>query len=270
MSPDELGAFLDGFERPEALRVNVDLPMGYPSFALRRERLRHIHFSSEQARSVHMRMLGDIELNLDKYGRRFFENPRYGDEEAERLEQAWESASHREKERLERELTALTERLERERSAMLPSLLEALAESFRPASMKVYLDFHDYVPPRATMAYYRDAEALKDDLLLIADAEEELCDPLCRGAYLRYALGFSPEFRSPSLEAEPFPLAATWLARLRSVTAEEVRRAAEAAVTMVTPMGEGFLIADEDLHPVYGSVTPWFRGLLAAEGEPTI
>ena len=206
----------------------------------------------------------NVEINLDKRGRRFFEQAS-GDDEIAQIELALgkpEHASPHHVRRLRDELAARAAHVIDTRRLALLELLEVLGRTFGPASMKAYLDADDYIPPLATMAYYRDEAAVCADLALLADATVALSEPGRPGSYLGYALTRYATIR----EAKPMdaPSVAEVITRLRTITPREVRVTADAMPSWVTTLAGGLFVSNPDLDPVGASIAPFFERLLSS------
>lgn len=259
-----LRALLEEVDTTSGLTLRVPSPITVLYLHSSEERLRRESWLSEAERSVLARMGGDLEIDLHKVGRRYFEGA-WSSDEVQRVlaaaDEARAAGSSHEEERLSDEAGALAERLLEERRVLMVDLFAAMAASFQPAAVKAYLDFEDYIPPRATMAYYRDEAAILADLALLADADAMRTED-GGPAYLRYAL-CDPDWKAPTPPAaEP----QAQRARLRAITAPEVARIAKIMTAWVTPMAGGWLVSNPDFDPVGAPVAPFFEALIA--GRP--
>ncbi|APR76949.1 Hypothetical protein A7982_02296 [Minicystis rosea] len=214
------------------------------------------------ARSVAARMDGDLEIDMHKVGRRCFEGAWSSSDEVQALlgaaEEARAARSFDEAERLSSEAAALADRVLDERRLLMLDLFATLAARFEPASVKAYLDFEDYIPPRATMAYYQSASAVTADLALLVDADAVLTSAESP-AYLEHALGRV----SSAGEAQPTAEMRALRARLRAITQDEVTRIASTMTAWVMPMAGGWLVSNPDFDPVGRSIAPFFEALIA-------
>lgn len=249
---------------PEKLAITASGPMGRLVISLGEQRFQCMLRATDAQAAMRARCAGDVEINLDKRGRRYFEQAG-GDDEIARLELALgqrENALSHDARRLRHELaTRAAHVLDTRRIAMV-ELFEALATTFGPASMKAYLDVDDYISPLATMAYYRDEAAVCADLALLADATDSLSEPGRPGSYLGYALARSTTVGGAAvLNAEG---AAEAIARLRAITPRDVRATADAMPSWVTATAGGLLVTNPDFNPVGAPIAPFFERLLVS------
>lgn len=247
---------------PEQLAITASGPMGPLVISLGEQRFQCMLRATDAQAAMRRRFAGDVEINLDKRGRRFFERAG-GDPEIERLEAALgtpENAAPHRARRLRDELAARAAQIIDSRRLALVDLLEMLAGKFGPASMKAYLDSGDYIAPLATMAYYRDEAAVCADLGLLADATAALSEPDRPGAYLGYALARSATVSGA--DAMNTVTVVEAITRLRAITPRDVRVTAEAMPAWVTFTAGGLLVANPDLDPVGAPIAPFFERLL--------
>jgi hypothetical protein len=249
---------------PEKLAITASGPMGRLVISLSEQHFQCMLRATDAQLAMRARCAGDVEINLDKRGRRHFEQAG-GDDEVERIELALgqpENALPHHTRKLRDALAARAAHVIDTRRIAMVELFEALARTFGPASMKAYLDADDYISPLATMAYYRDEAAVCDDLALLADATDSLSEPGRPGSYLGYALARSTTVRgAPVMDAES---AAEATARLRAITPRDVRATADAMPSWVTVTAGGLFVTNPDWNPVGAPIAPFFERLLVS------
>ncbi len=103
-----------------------------------------------QPRSLRSRVCGDVELDMHKAGRRFFEGTPSD-----------------------------------ELGPLFLELLEVVASGMKPRAIRTFRDDREYAPPLSTMSWYANDDALREDLALTEEwlsdvTREGLLDELCR------------------------------------------------------------------------------------------